>query len=391
MIPEKRRSSVMYGYGPGRYSKLFLTAVLAAVLVAAAFIISSCGTPSFSSEVSQKIEQAIREVMEELDIPGAVAGVWVPDMGELTLAIGEADIEDGRTIQTADRFRIGSITKTFTATAILQLVDEGLLSLDDTVDKYVAGIPDGDKITVRQLCNHTSGLYNYGEDENLVIALDEDPHKVWTPRELVDVAISHEPYFPPGEGWYYSNTGYILMGMIIEEVTGSSYEAVIKDRIIEPLGLSNTSVAESPEMAGQYSRGYEQKEEGSRELVDRTDYLDPSIVWAAGAMISNLEDLKVWAKALAEGELLSDASHKEQMDWVDLPDDPNSKYGLGVLYVYGLEGHDGRQPGYDAAVFYYPPRQATFVVLFNKAEQSSVALGVALKLANIVLPEDISF
>jgi len=381
----------MYGQGSGRYSRLFLTAVLAAVLIAAAFILSSCGAPSFSPEVSQQIEKAIREVMEELDIPGAVAGVWVPDMGELTLAIGEADIEDGRAVQTADRFRIGSITKTFTATAILKLVDEGLLSLDDTLDKFVAGIPDGDKITVRQLCNHTSGLFNYGEDEDFAAALTEDPHKVWTPRELVDAAISHEPYFPPGEGWHYSNTGYILLGMIIEEVTGSSYEMVIKDHIIEPLGLSHTSVAESPQMTGQYSHGYEYKEEGSKELIDRTEYLDPSIVWAAGAMISNLEDLRIWARALADGELLSDASHKEQMDWVELPDDPNSKYGLGVLYVYGLEGHDGRQPGYDAAVFYYPPRQATFVVLFNKAEQSSVALGVALKLANIVLPEDISF
>lgn len=381
----------MYGLGVGRCSRLFLTALLAAVLVAAAFILSSCRAPSFSPDVSQQIEQAIRGVMEELDIPGAVAGVWVPDMGELVLAIGEADIEEGRTIQEADRFRIGSITKTFTATAILILADEGLLSLDDTVDKFVEEIPDGDRITVRQLCNHTSGLYNYGEDEEFAVGLTEDPHKVYTPRELVDMAISHEPYFPPGEGWHYSNTGYILLGMIIEEVTGSSYETVIKDRIIEPLGLSNTSVADSPEMTGQYSRGYEYKEEGSEELIDRTEYLDPSIVWAAGAMISNLEDLRVWAKALAEGELLSDASHQEQMDWVDLPDDPASKYGLGVLYVYGLEGHDGRQPGYDAAVFYYPQKQATFVVLFNKAEESSVALGVALKLANIVLPEDISF
>lgn len=381
----------MYGHSPGRYSRLFLTAILAAVLVAATFVFSSCGVPSFGPEVEQQIEQAIREVMEELDIPGAVAGVWVPDMGELVLTIGEADIETNREIQAVDKLRAGSITKTFTATAILQLVDEGLLSLDDPVDEYVAGIPDGDKITVRQLCNHTSGLYNYGEDEDFVAALTENPHRIWTPQELVDVAISHEPYFPPGEGWYYSNTGYILLGMIIEEVTGSSYEAVIKDRVIEPLFLSSTSVAKSPEMTGQYSHGYEYKEEGSKELINRTEYLDPSIVWAAGAVISNLEDLKVWAKALADGELLSDASHKEQMEWVELPDDPDSQYGLGVLYVYGLEGHDGRQPGYDAAMFYYPQRQATFVILFNKAEQSSVALGVALKIANIVLPEDISF
>lgn len=381
----------MNGHHPGRYSRLFLTAFLAAVLVAAAFILSSCGAPSFSPEVEREIEQAVREVMEELDIPGAVVGVWVPDMGELVLSVGEADIEDGRAMQAADRFRVGSITKTFTATAVLQLVDEGLLSLDDTLDKYVSGIPDGDKITVRQLCNHTSGLYNYGEDEGFVAGLGGDPHRVWTPRELVDVAVSHPPYFPPGQGWHYSNTNYILLGMIIEKVAGSSYEAVIRERIIGPLGLSGTSVAETPEMTGEYSHGYEYSEEGSKELVDRTEYLDPSVVWSAGAMISNLKDLKVWARALAEGELLSDASHKEQVGWVQLPDDPNSMYGLGILYVYGLEGHDGRQPGYDAAVFYYPRRRAAFVVLFNKAEQSSVALGVALKLANIVLPEDISF
>ncbi|MFW6114097.1 MAG: serine hydrolase domain-containing protein [Actinomycetota bacterium] len=344
-------------------------------------------------EVEGEIERDVESIMEERDIPGAVVGVYTPGRGELVLALGQSDIDAGREMRARDRFRIGSITKTFTATLILQLVDEGLLGLEDTLDGYISGVPGGDSITVRQLCDNTSGLFNYGEDQGVIAALEADPHNVWSPRELVDIAASHEPYFPPGESWAYSNTSYILLGMIVEEVTGNSFAEELEVRIIEPLGLDDTHLARGPEMKGDYSRGYEYASEEGRELVDRTDYLDPSIVWSAGAMVSNLEDLKTWAEALAEGELLSEASHREQFKWVDIPEEGelDTGYGLGVFNISGLIGHDGRQPGYDAALFCYPDRETILVGLFNKAEETGVAMGVLMRIAATLFPDDFSW
>ena len=302
--------------------------------------------------------------MNAYNIPGAVVGIKVPGGEEWVIKKGLADVETGRAIQTVDRFRIGSITKTFTATIILQLADEGLLSLDDTLDKYVTGIPQAGKITVRQLCNNTSGLANYGKSKEVISSIEKEPHRVWRPRELVDMAISMGRHLPPGEGWHYSNTNFILLGIIIEKVTGSRLAVEIQRRIAEPLGLSYTSLADSPEIRGQYSHGYEFAGEDDKNLVDRTRYLDPSIVWGAGAMISNLKDLKIWADALSKGKLLSKAAHKEQLTWVDISETQGiaEKYGLGVFYLGGLIGHDGRQPGYDTAMFYLPSRDAVFVV-----------------------------
>ncbi|MDY6794902.1 MAG: serine hydrolase domain-containing protein [Actinomycetota bacterium] len=371
-------------------SRTVIAAVFLTLVTVAVLLLSSCGGPSLSPEVRDEIERDVEEIMEERDIPGGVVGVWVPGRGELVLALGRSDIDTGEEMHLDDRFRIGSITKTFTATLILQLKDEGLLGLDDPLDAYVSGVPGGGEITVRQLCDNTSGLYNYGEDERLAAALEEDPHRVWSPRELVDIAVSHPPLFAPGEGWAYSNTNFVLLGMIVEEVTGNGFAEELRERIIEPLGLTATYLATEPEMKGDYSHGYEYASEESRELVDRTDYLDPSIVWSAGAMVSNLEDLETWAGALAGGELLSEASHREQLSWVDIPEDGeiDTGYGLGVLYIDGLIGHDGRQPGYDAAVFYYPERETTLVALLNKAEETSIAMGVLMRIASILFPDD---
>lgn len=376
-----------------RQAREATAAALLVLLSAAVVLISSCGGPSFDPELASEIERDVEGIMEERDIPGAVVGVWTPDQGELVLTLGLSDIDTGREMRTSDRFRIGSITKTFTATLVLQLADEGLLGLDDPLDMYVSGVPGGEEITVRQLCDNTSGLFNYGDDEGLAAALEEDPHRVWSPRELVDIAVNNPPYFAPGEAWAYSNTNFILLGMIVEEVTGNDLSAELEGRITGPLGLTDTYLADGPGMEGEYSHGYEYASEEGGELVDRTDYLDPSIVWSAGAMISNLEDLEVWTGALARGELLSEAAHEEQLDWVDIPEEGevDTRYGCGVLYIDGLIGHDGRQPGYDAAIFYYPPRDTIMVALLNKAEETSIAMGVLMRTAAILYPDDFNW
>ena len=199
----------------------------------------------------------VEQAMAENNIPGAIVGVWVPGEGTWIKAIGTADIETGRNIKITDKMRIASITKTFTATVILQLVDEWKLALNDTLDHFVPEVPNSDEITIRQLCDMTSGIFSIADDEGFDNTLANEPLKKWTHQELLDIALKHDPYFAPGEGGYYSDTNYSpLLGMIIEQVTGNTVENEIQTRIIEPLELLNTSFPTGPNMTGEYSRGY---------------------------------------------------------------------------------------------------------------------------------------
>lgn len=353
-----------------------LALIVSLVLVVTAC--SSCGTSSFSPELQGKIEKALEATMSESGIPGAVIGVWLPGEGAWTRAIGDADIKTRREVKPADNFRIGSITKTFTATVILQLVDEGKIGLDDTLDKYVPDVPNAGDITIRELCNMTSGLFDYTGDEDFQNALDEDPARKWEPSELVEFATSHDPLFAPGDGWEYCNTNYILLGMIIEQVTGNEIGGEIQSRIIDRLGLENTSFPDNRDMTGEYSHGYMADEENGK-LEDITSTFDPSLAWAAGAMISNLDDLETWARAVAGGDLLSEETQKERLSWVDAEmGGLDFQYGLGIGHVEGFVGHGGDVPGYSSALFHDTEKDATVVVLLNKNPNEEDATGIRL-------------
>ncbi len=376
---------------PGRPHSFLRLAVCAALLLLA-LPLASCGrepesAPSFSEELQQDMEAKVRDLMEQESIPGAVVGVWVPDRGEWVAAFGLADIESGRPMTVDDKVRIASNTKTFTATLVLILADEGLLDLDDRVEEYVRGVPYGDEITIRQLLNMTAGIFSFSEDEGFLDAFTSDPLMEMTPQESLDIALAHPPDFPPGQGWHYSDTNYEILGMIAEQVTGNDVEDEIDKRIIEPLGLSHTSFPTTPDMPEGHSRGYVLQEDGT--LTDYTR-VSPSVPWAGGAMISNLEDLKIWAKALAGGELLSGEMHAQQLDWVEVPELANveGRYGLGIMSLGGFLGHNGAIFGYNSTVLYLPEEDATIVVLANKSTNSSQeSMLIFITLAKMLFPE----
>lgn len=365
--------------------------VMAVILFVVACSLLSCGTPEFTSEQKQEIERLVDQTMSDNDIPGVIVGVWVPGEGEFVLAKGKADIETGQEIKLADRVRIGSNTKPFVITVLLQLVDEGKVNLDDTLDKFDFGveIPNSENITVRECCNMTSGLFNCTTAEGYQEALNADLLRKWNPQELVEFAVSNEPYFPPGEGFEYSNTNTILIGMIIEQITGNDLIKEIQKRIIEPLKLDNTIFPTTPEMTGEHSHGYKFMEEEGK-LLDVTNLLDPSATWAAGAMISNLYDLKTWAKALATGELISESTQKERLTRVDgTIEDLDVKYGLGIFSLDGFIDHAGELPGYSTAPFYNPEKDATIVVLLNKQPNNEHLASIKLlqRIAEVVIPK----
>ena len=371
---------------------VFSRIMVCALLFFLAMPLVSCGgepepAPAFSEDMQAQMRAVVENIMEQASIPGAVVGVWVPDMGEWVATFGQADIVTGREMAVEDKVRIASNTKTFTATLVLLLAEEGLLGLDDHLEKYIQGVPYGDEITIRQLLNMTAGIYSFSEDEGFLEAFTADPLMEMTPQESLDIALSHPPDFPPGQGWHYSDTNYEILGMIAEQVTGNDIEDEIRTRIIEPLGLSSTSFPITPDMPEGHSKGYVLQRDG--EMMDYTR-VSPSVPWAGGAMISNLEDLRIWAKALATGELLTDEMHAEQLDWVEVPELANveGKYGLGIMSLAGFQGHNGAIFGYNSTVLYLPEDDATIVVLANKSTNSSQeSMLFFIGIAQLLFPE----
>ncbi|MFD4908231.1 serine hydrolase domain-containing protein [Kitasatospora purpeofusca] len=240
-----------------------------------------------------------------------------------TTAIGTADTTTGQPRSARERFRIGSVTKMFVATVLLQLQAEGRLDLDDTVDRWLPGVVsgngnDGSAITVRQLLNHTSGLFAYDDDPGMAAVLFTPQflsrrYDTWTPEQLVRIAVSHPPVFAPGAKREYSNTNYILAGMIVAEVTGHPYGAEIERRIVRPLGLGGTSVpGTATAVPRPHARGYSKLFGGSPTPLDTTE-LNPSTAGAAGEIISTTDDLTRFLSALMRGRLLPQAELDEML------------------------------------------------------------------------------
>ncbi len=320
--------------------------------------------PTFPAQTRAALDSAVTQWLTTFKAPGVVAGIWIPGRGSYVIARGVSDIATGAPMSSDLHFRIGSITKTFTVTALLQLADEKKLALDDPVSKYASYIPNGRNITLRMLANMTSGLFNYTEDDAFVTDVFTHPGSVWTPRQLIDVGIAHPPNFAPGTGFHYSNTNTVLLGTIMEQVTGMPIQAVFAEKIFGPLGLQNTSWPTGSTLPAPYAHGITvQTLDGNQ--ADATSR-DPSSAYTAGQLVSNLDDLKVWAKSYTTGSLISPAMQEQRLTWVTFPPNTTQKqYGLGIGYYNGWLGHTGELPGYNSGAFYLPDQDATVVILVN--------------------------
>ncbi|KOV64956.1 serine hydrolase domain-containing protein [Streptomyces sp. MMG1121] len=326
---------------------LLVSAALAAPAVAAA------GSPAGGghSATRKAIQAAVTAGVPGVTATGKdVHGTW-------SATAGVGDTTTGEPRSAADRYRVGSITKTFVATVLLQLEAEGRLSLDDTVAKWLPGVVsghghDGSRITVRQLLNHTSGIYNYTEDAGFgrdyftEAGFERHRYDTVTARDLVAIAMRHKPDFAPGTAWHYSNTNYVLAGMVIEKVTGHAYATEIERRVIRPLRLTGTSLPGTKvTMPRPSSRAYSKFTDPKAPTYDVTN-LNPSLASAAGEMISDSADLDRFYSALLGGKLLPAHQLKEMKTTVEATGIPNTRYGLGLAdtrLTCGVHvwGHDG--------------------------------------------------
>ncbi|WKK23323.1 serine hydrolase domain-containing protein [Streptomyces olivoreticuli] len=351
---------------------LVTAAVTATALTAPASAATGRGTDPHAAT------RAAMEAQVRAGVPG-VLGSGVGEDGVWQGSAGVADRTTQRPREAQDRFRVGSITKAFVSVVLLQQEAEGRIRLDDTVEHWLPGVVrghghDGRGITVRQLLNHTSGIYNYTEDPELLKTLttDFDRHRfdIHTPRQLVDIAMTHAPDFGPGKGWHYSNTNYVLAGMIAGKVSGRSYASEITRRVIEPLRLRATTLpGTSPWMPDPHGRAYGKPDTAPDAKIRDVTEFNPSWASSAGEIISTTGDLNRFYHALLGGKLLPERQQRELLTTVPTGS-PGFTYGLGVLtgtLSCGVQvwAHDGGIPGSTSVVASTPDGRHTAAFNFN--------------------------
>ena len=235
-----------------------LTLVLAGALVAGGPAQAAAHRTAATEPAAGAADQPLQSLLDAVVAAGATGVIARVDDGHHVTALtsGSARLQPQRALRVSDSARVGSITKTFVSTVTLQLVGEGRLRLDDTVARWLPGaVPGGAAITIRELLNHTSGLFNYTDDEQSVNAYLANPTRAWTPQELLAVATAHPPLFPPGTSWSYSNTNYIVLGLVLQAVTGRDIATLVRERIVQPLHLYQTFLALDARIPGSHADG----------------------------------------------------------------------------------------------------------------------------------------
>ena len=360
---------------PNKFKILFFAALIAAL--------------NFSSALAQPDANALRQKLQaNLDewhkngkFAGATAGVCLADGNCFGLATGFADLEAKRQMKPDDVLLAGSVGKTYVAAVALQLVKEGKINLDEKIEKYLgketwfARLPNAKDITVRQLMNHTSGLVRYEFKDQFTKDLTANPDKVWRPEELVAYILDTKPPFEAGKGWDYSDTNYIVLGMIIEKVSGKKYYDLAKSRLLKPLKLKNTSPQDSRTIKG-LVQGYAGADNpfGGKDLVLENGkfIVNPQFEWTGGGMATTSEDLARWAKLMYEGKAFDASLLPQMLEGVSAPMlGRETKYGLGVLIRptrAGLTyGHSGFFPGYMTDMMYFPEHKISVAVQVNSS------------------------
>jgi len=315
-----------------------------------------------SAEVKSNLSLTADKIFQQTGTPGFLAQITVEGEPVFLIKRGTANLATGEPMDEKSAFRIASVTKTFTGTAVLILVDEGLISLDSSIAFYLPekNIPSGNLITVRMLGNMTSGLFNYSDDPEMWKLFAASGYTMtFPPDSLIAISFRQPMNFVPGTGYEYCNTNTVLLGLLLEKITGKPASQVIYEKVLQPLNLKNTYMGGPFFMTGPYTHGYAIEDQG---MLDATNF-NPSWGYTAGAIISNLDDMNKWARYLAEGTLLSDAMKTERFNFGP------EHYGFCIESIkYKNEkwvGHPGSIPGYNTQVWYNAARKTTMVVYSN--------------------------
>jgi D-alanyl-D-alanine carboxypeptidase len=311
-------------------------------------------------------------------IPGLTLGVSLADGSTIALASGQSDTAKRIAMRPTDRLLQGSVGKTYVSAVAMQLVHERKLKLDDRISVYLGNepwfnrLPNAPDITVRHLMNHTSGLVRYEFNPKFMTDLVAQPMRVWTPVEELSYLFDTKAAFAPGQGWDYSDTNYIVLGLIIEKLTGSTYYAEARRRLLVPLKLTNTIPSDRVDLPG-VANGYAgpKNELGGYDasIVNGKFAINPGFEWTGGGIASTAEDLARWGKLLYEGKAFDPSLLPTLLDGVPSSLGRNVTYGLGVMIrqtaLGPTYGHSGFFPGYATEMMYFPSLKAAVAIQAN--------------------------
>lgn len=311
--------------------------------------------------------------------PGATLGVVLANGQSFGLAVGFSDRETKTPMKPTDRMLAGSVGKTFAAATTLQLIKEGKIGLDDKIEKYLgrepwfSRLPNAKDIRVRQLMNHSSGLVRYEFKDQFTKDLTANPEKTWKPAELVAYLLDEKPPFAAGKGWDYSDTNYIVLGMIIEKVTGRKFYDEANRRLLKPLKLSDTIPQDGPRLKGvvQGYAGPNNPFGGTDAMIVNGKFaINPQFEWTGGGYVSTAHDLARWARMMYEGRAFSPDLLPQVVEGVAAPMlGRETRYGLGVIIrktaIGTSYGHSGFFPGYMTDMMYFPEYKVAIAVQVN--------------------------
>ncbi len=387
-----RSANERYGFMPLNTSRhrplagTTVSSVLLALCFALLLAVIAIPTQVFTQEASPALMERLQARVDSFqaagDFPGVSVGIRLPDGTSFGLVAGVSDRATGREMQPGDRMLVGSTGKTFVAAVALQLVSEGKLDLDALVSDYLGDepwynrLPNGESVTVRMLMTHTSGIIRYEFNEAFLTDLLADPDRVWKPEELVAYLFDTEAPFAAGEGWTYSDTNYILLGMIIERLTGRTLYEEIDERLLVPLELGEMVPSDSRVIPG-LIQGYA----GEGNAFTRTDEviregrfaINPQFEWAGGGFAGTPRALARWAADIYEGRAYDPALLDEALDGVPARLGRGTEYGLGVI-IWPMQvgtawGHSGFFPGYLTEMRYFPEHRIAIAWQVNTSDQ----------------------
>ena len=321
-----------------------------------------------------KLDALFDSVFASTGVAGMAAGVWIGQTA-WNKSAGYADLESQTPFRPDDHVRIASITKSYTATAALQLVDQGAIALTDTLESFVPGITNGSEITVANLLGMTSGIFDFTSDQTFLDAFDTDPTMPWSYDQTLDIIRNHEPNFAPGAEVQYCDSNYVLAGMILEKVTGMPLDAVITSSVIGKLRLPQTSYPTTNEIPEEHPTGYVPPVTDPNATFDNAGSppaivteLNPAVPAGAGAMISTLDDLRTWGGEIAGGSLLSPQTQALRLQAKPFPGQQiNIGYGLGCEVLNEFVGHNGAILGFSTVVMRRPQVDVTIAAVANES------------------------
>ncbi len=336
----------------------------------------------------QTVNDLIAKEMEDKNLPGVVVGVWTPDEGEYVTAQGTANLDTGREREPEDPFRIASITKTFTGTAILQLVDEGKLSKSDPLSTWYPDFPNADEITVDDLLRMRSGMVDPYASDDFLQSYYDNPETNITPEDMIKAAMARADEFePPDQKTEYNNLNFVFLQEIVGKVSPNDLGGQIAQGIFEPLGMENSLYATSDQLPGEL-RGYSLNPE-TNEFEDTT-VLNPAVPGGAGAIISDLSDLRTYSRALCTGELLQPETQATRLETPQMDGEPELiQYGQGLLQLGKFCGHNGTIFGFSSEMFYLPEEDAVILVNVNRldVDDESTSTDLFFAIAKTFFPE----